>query len=216
MHERAVVVHAPANAARLVLLFHGVGSTASNLTSLGVAIARACPDAMVVSVDAPHPSTLGSGREWFSVAGITEQDRPARIAQAMPLFGQAVAHWQQRAGVDAARTTLIGFSQGAIMALESTQTGDATVPPPAARIVSLAGRFAAPVRSAPAGVRYHLIHGAQDGVIGVQYARQAAAELAALGAGVTLDELQGLGHGIDARELQLVLGYLHTTHAAPA
>ncbi len=205
MPEGSVIVQAPETAQRLVLLFHGVGSSADHLAPLGQALAAVAPDAMVVSVNAPHPSALGSGREWFSVVGVTEQDRPARIAQAMPLYRDAVAHWQQRACVSAAHTALVGFSQGAIMALESTQTAQA---PPAARVVSLAGRLATPARTAPAGVRYHLIHGAQDGVIDARHAQQAAGELQALGATVTLDLLQGLGHAIDAREVQLLRGYL--------
>lgn len=205
MHEGSVVIHTPVKPARLVLLFHGVGSTAAHLAPLGEAIAKAVPDAQVVSVNGPHPSTLGSGREWFSVVGITEQDRPARLAQAMPVFRQAVAHWQRHSGVDAGHTALVGFSQGAIMSLESTQAGEALL---AAQVVSLAGRLATPARSAPPGVRYHLIHGTQDGVVGAQHAQQAAAELKALGAEVTLDLLDGLGHTIDARALQLLLGYL--------
>ena len=205
MPEGSVVIHTPAKPARLVLLFHGVGSTAGHLAPLGEAVARAVPDALVVSVNGPYPSTLGSGREWFSVVGITDQNRPARIAQAMPLFRQAVVHWQHHSGVDAAHTALVGFSQGAILSLESTQTADA---PLAAQVVSLAGRLATPARSAPAGVRWHLIHGTQDGVVSVQHAQQAAAELKALGADVTLDLLDGLGHTIDARALQLLLRYL--------
>ena len=205
MHERSVVVQQPTDASRLVLLFHGVGSTAANLAPLGDAIAKAFPNTAVVSVDAPHASTLGSGREWFSVVGITEHDRPARIAQAMPMFQQCVAHWQRQTGLAEAQTVLVGFSQGAIMSLESTQTGGHSL---AARVVSLAGRFATPVRSVPPGLKYHLIHGAQDGVVAPQFAQQANAQIAALGGAVTLDMLEGLGHSIDARELGLLLNYL--------
>lgn len=205
MHEQSVVIAEPENAGRLVLLFHGVGSSARNLVPLGEAVVEADPDAIVVSVDAPHPSTLGSGREWFSVVGITEENRPARIAQAMPLFRESVAYWQQRSGVGPAQTTLIGFSQGAIMSLESTQTGMAAL---AAQVVALAGRFAVPVRSAPAAVRFRLVHGADDGVVLSRFARNAAAGIKAKGGSVTLDVLAGLGHTIDARVSGLLLGYL--------
>jgi phospholipase/carboxylesterase len=205
MHEQSVVIAQPEGAGRLVLLFHGVGSSAKNLAPLGEAVAHAYPGAVVVSVDAPHPSTLGSGREWFSVLGITEQDRPARIAQAMPLFSSSVADWQQRSGIGPENTTLVGFSQGAIMSLESTQTG---IAPLAAQVVALAGRFAVPVRSAPAGVRFHLVHGADDGVVPARFAQEAAAGIEAAGGSVTLDVLPGLAHAIDARALSLLLGYL--------
>lgn len=205
MHERSCVIQHPAHASRLVLLFHGVGSTAANLAPLGEAVAKAFLDAAVVSVDAPHASNLGSGREWFSVVGITEQDRPARIAQAMPLFQQCIEHWQRQTGLAAGQTVLVGFSQGAIMSLEFTQTGDRLL---ATRVVSLAGRFAAPVRSVNPDLNYHLIHGAQDRVVAPHFAQQASAQIAALGGAVTLDMLEGLGHSIDARELRLLLGYL--------
>lgn len=204
MPDASMVIARPRQPARLVLLFHGVGSSAADLVPLGEAIAQAAPEAMVVSVDAAHPSTLGRGREWFSVVGVTEQDRPGRIAAAMPAFLQAVAHWQQESGLGADATVLAGFSQGAIMSLEATQV-DA---PPAARVIALAGRFAQGVRRAPQGVRFHLVHGEQDGVVPTRFSVEAAQALRALGAEVTLDLLPGLGHGIDARAVQLVIGCL--------
>lgn len=214
MHERAIVIARPQHAGQLVLLFHGVGSTAADLVPVGTAIANAHPDAMVVSVDAPHPSTLGRGREWFSVVGITEENRPARIASALPLFLDTLAHWQQEAGVPATKTALVGFSQGAIMALESTQAQREALP--AARIVALAGRLATPARRAPPGLHVHLVHGDADEVVPSRYSRDAARELRDLGVDVSLDLLPGLGHGIDQRVLQLVIQRLALPGTAPA
>jgi phospholipase/carboxylesterase len=206
MHEASVVIAGPERPAQLVLLFHGVGSSAANLVPLGKAIAEARPEATVVSVDAPHPSTLGGGREWFSVVGITEQNRPERITKALPLFRDTVAHWQTVSGVGPAGTVLVGFSQGAILALEFSQVED--TPVGAQRIIALAGRFAVPVRRAPQSLRFNLIHGEQDTVVPVSSSIAAARELQSLGAEVTLDLLPGLGHGIDGRALQLVIRYL--------
>lgn len=210
MHDGSIVIARPPRAAQLVLLFHGVGSSADNLAPLGGAIAQARPDAFVVSVNGPHPWTLGSGREWFSVVGITEENRPERIAKAMPLFREAVAHWQKASAIGPAATVLVGFSQGAIMALESTQ-GETQVAP-AQRVVAMAGRFAQPVRRAPAGLKFHLIHGEQDAVVPTRSSVEAARELQGAGADVTLDLLPGLGYGIDARALRLAIGYLDGPH----
>lgn len=206
MHEASIVIARPERPAQLVLLFHGVGSSAANLAPLGEAIARARPDAMVVSIDAPFPSGLGSGREWFSVLGITEQNRPERIAKVMPLFLDVISQWQRASGVGPAGTVLVGFSQGAILSLEATQTEVATNP--AERVIALAGRFAVPVRQAPPRLRYNLIHGAQDAVVSHTFSVAAAEALKALGGDATLNLLPSLGHGIDARALQLVIGYL--------
>jgi phospholipase/carboxylesterase len=201
-----IVIARPARPTQLVLLFHGVGSSAANLAPLGEAVANANPNAMVVSVDAPHPSTLGSGREWFSVVGINEQNRPQRIAEAMPLFLKTVDEWQQASGVDPVATALVGFSQGAIMSLESTQAEGVFVS--ARRVIALAGRFASPVRRGSPSLRVNLIHGEQDTVVPTTSSVTAARELRALGTDVTLDLLPGLGHGVDARAIQLVLQYL--------
>lgn len=206
MHEASIVIARPEKPTQLVLVFHGVGSSAANLAPIGEAIAQARPEAMVVSIDAPFPSGLGSGREWFSVLGITEQNRPERIAKVMPLFLDVISHWQKTSGVGPAGTVLVGFSQGAILSLESTQAVMATSP--AARVIALAGRFAVPARQAPPSLRYNLIHGAQDAVVSHTFSVAAADALQVMGGDATLDLLPGLGHGIDARALQLVIGYL--------
>ncbi len=207
MHDSSLMLAQPEASDQLVLLFHGVGSSAQDLAPVGQALAQARPRATVVSVEAPHPSQLGRGKEWFSVIGVTEENRPQRIAQAMPLFLQTIQHWQDLTGIGPDRTVLVGFSQGAIMSLESTQ---ASLQPAGAAhmVVSLAGRFAIPVRRAPAGVRLHLIHGEQDGVVQTKWSVEAASQWRALGSSVTLDLVPGLGHGIDARALRHVVDHL--------
>jgi len=204
MTDASIVVARPDDAAHLVLLFHGVGSSAANLVPLAEWIVKARPDAMVVSVEGPHPSGPGAGRQWFSVAGVTEQNRPERVEQALPLFRDTIGRWQGASGLGADGTTLVGFSQGAIMALEATQSGD----PQMTRVIALAGRFAQPIRRAPPDVRFHLIHGADDPVIRPAFSLEAAPALRQLGAEVTVDVLPGLGHGIDMRVANLVVGYV--------
>ena len=196
--QDAVIIQRPSSPrpgpAELVLLFHGVGSDAENLRPLGEALAGTLNHAWIVSVRSPDASELG-GWQWFSVQGVTEANRPARVAATMSRFVETIAHWQREADVDAAATTLIGFSQGAIMALESTQLQQ----PSADRVVAIAGRFAQTPRVAPAHTRLHLMHGEQDRVMPVALAVAAAERLQELGTNVTLDRFAGLGHGIDGR-----------------
>ncbi|MBQ0921511.1 phospholipase, partial [Hydrogenophaga aromaticivorans] len=148
-----LIVHQPTVPARqLVLLFHGVGASPEGLLPLGQALAR--PDRWVVAVRSPFASDMGGGWQWFSVRSIDEANRIERIAAVMPRFVQTVKDWQARTGLDASATALAGFSQGAIMALESTQQA----PPIASRVVAMAGRFAQPPRLAPDGTALHFIH----------------------------------------------------------
>lgn len=183
--------------AELLLLFHGVGSSAEDMAPLGQMLAAQRPQAWVVCVRSPHRSDLGQGWQWLSVQGVTETNRPERVATAMPLFVQRVRDWQRQTGVGPQGTTLIGFSQGAIMALESTQQTDDT--PLARRVIAMAGRFAQAPRRAPQGTTVHLMHGEQDGVMPISLAEAAERALRALGADTTLERFAGLGHGIDAR-----------------
>lgn len=198
----AIVIQAPASGARrLLLLFHGVGAQPRDLVPLGRALAARHPDAFVASVPGAHRSDLGTGFQWFSVRGVTEENRPARVAEAAPAFEAAVREWQQRTGLDAAQTTLIGFSQGAIMALESI----GRPPPLASRVVAIAGRFAAAPHVPAAGTRLHFVHGAADPVIPFGHSASAAERLAAAGADVSVDLLPGVGHEIDAQVAEAVL-----------
>ncbi|MEJ8838559.1 esterase [Ramlibacter sp. AN1133] len=189
----ALIVQSPAQPRQLFLLFHGVGATPQDLVPLGGRLAREFPDAAVVSIPGPDRSDFGSGFQWFSVQGVTEENRPARVAATLERFVQTVQEWQQRTGVGREATTLVGFSQGAIMSLAAAQSPQ----PPAARVVSLSGRYSELPREAPQGVRLHFIHGTADPVIPVAHAQQAARQLEALGASVTPDLVPGLPHGIN-------------------
>ncbi|AYH43475.1 esterase [Azoarcus sp. DN11] len=192
--DSSILVQKPAGTGRrLILLFHGVGATPENLLPLAAAIATTEPAAWVVSVRSPDPSDFGMGWQWFPVRAVTEENRIDRIAAAMPGFVQAVRGWQKRSGLDPEATTLIGFSQGAIMALESTQLPDAI----AAQVISIAGRFAQPPRICPETITVHFVHGDDDPVIDPRYSIAAADRLASMGARVDLNMIPEVGHMID-------------------
>ncbi len=196
-----IIVQAPAAPQRLIALFHGVGSDAPDLVPLGEWLARAFPEAAVVSVPAPFACDLGVGRQWFSVRDVTEDNRPARVAPALPWFATAVQALQARFSLGPAQTALVGFSQGAIMALEASRAAMGL----ASRIVSLSGRYAQLPQEAPAGVRVSFIHGDRDGVIPAAHAEQAARRLRQLQADVTLDVLPGTQHEITQATARLLV-----------
>lgn len=204
MHA-SIVVQKPAGAAQqLILLFHGVGSNAQDLVPVGQQFAAQFPAALVISLQGLQASDFGQGRQWFSVAGVTEENRPGRVAAAMPAFRALIEQLQKNSGVSAANTTLIGFSQGSIMALESTQTQPAL----AGHVLAFSGRFATAPTHAVQGTSVHLIHGDADPVMSVESSRSAAKQLQALGVPVTLDMEPGMGHGINARMLSAALARL--------
>ncbi len=141
------------------------------------------------------------GRQWFSVEGVTEENRQARIDAVMPAFIDTVRYWQQQSGVGADATALIGFSQGSIMSLESVKAQPGLV----SRVIAFNGRFATLPQSATTQTTIHLIHGGEDRVIELSHAVAAQETLMREGGDVTLDIVDNLGHAIDNRSMQFAL-----------
>ncbi len=211
----SLIVHLPADSPaggapqQLFLLFHGVGAAPDDLVPLGLSLAKQFPRSAIVSVQAPHDCPYSSGYQWFSLDGITEELRGPRTREAVPAFIELVQHWQETMKLGPEATALVGFSQGAIMALASTQESPAIHL--ATRIVALSGRFAQLPTQAPEHCTIHMIHGKQDSVIPYVHTVQAAERLVQLGADVTADVIPFVGHEINAEIAALVIERL-TTH----
>jgi phospholipase/carboxylesterase len=203
----SIVIQQPQGTTKqLFLLFHGVGSTPESLRSVAQALAQEFPYGLVVCIAAPFACDLGSGLQWFSVQGITENNRRARVQEAMPHFVQTVTHWQAIAGLGAAETALVGFSQGAIMALEASLQ-EVTL---ASRVVAHSGRFVTLPDAAPARTTLHLIHGKNDQIIPYGYCIEAAHCLQSLGADFTANVIPFLEHQMSHDSVALMLLNLKT------
>jgi phospholipase/carboxylesterase len=187
----SIVLRPGQNPARLFILLHGVGADAEGLRPLASLLQREFPDALVEIPEgfSPFDSAPG-GRQWFSVRGVTEQNRPARVAAALPTLLAWVRAAQERHAVPASATTLIGFSQGAIMALEAVAAADGLV----GEAVAFAGRFATLPEPGPRQTKVHLLHGEEDAVMPIAHARTALAWLRDRDCEVTLDTLARCGH----------------------
>jgi phospholipase/carboxylesterase len=209
--NNALVIQMPDGPAQqLMLLFHGVGATPEHMEPLARHLAGAFPQAAVVCIPGPDEFDLGqgAGRQWFSVRAIDENNRAARVAEAMPGFVETVKQWREQTGASLDATALIGFSQGAIMALESTQVGE----PLAGRVVGLSGRFANLPALVPGSTTLHLIHGKADATIPYVHTIAAAERLIELGGDVTADVIPFLDHRVNDEVATLLVerlrGYL--------
>lgn len=206
-HDHFVVQSPSAPAKQLLLLFHGVGDNPVSMGQIGRFFAPLFPDALIVSIGGAEPCGPAPGRQWFSVQGVTEENRQQRVDIIMPTFIDTVKHWQAQSGVGATATALIGFSQGAIMSLESIKAE----PGLASRVIAFNGRYATLPSHADTSTTIHLIHGGEDRVIDLAHAVAAQEALVNAGGDVTLDIVEDLGHAIDDRSIQLALDHLRFT-----
>ena len=126
-----------------VILLHGVGLSAHAMKPVAEAISLGLGHAAVVTLNDIEPFDLrGSGFHWFSVAGVAEANRAQRVAEALPRVEAMIVGESARANVSRERTAVVGFSQGAIMALHLA----AASPRPPKAVVSWAGRVALPIQ----------------------------------------------------------------------
>jgi phospholipase/carboxylesterase len=189
----------PTSGDSLLLLLHGVGASAQDLVPVAQALCATNARRVCVLLDGPAPfDGGGSGRQWFSVAGVTPQNRAERVAPALPLLAARIAALAAAEGLTTRDVTLLGFSQGAILTLGLAAAGYSF-----GHGVALAGRLAGPVQPATsASPRLWLSHGVADPVIPISESISAEQRLAAAGFDTVFLPIEGLGHTIALEQIQ--------------
>jgi phospholipase/carboxylesterase len=161
----------------LLLLLHGVGSHEGDLFRFA---AQADPHFLVLSVRAPLTRAPGS-YAWFSVEQTPHGPRIVsdQLAASRATLAQFIREAVAAHNADPDRVYLLGFSQGAIMAM----TLALTQPRLLAGVVAIAGRIPPEVLSwavspeQTAGLPLLLEHGRQDEVLNIDWAHKARAVL---------------------------------------
>jgi phospholipase/carboxylesterase len=176
----------PSTAQQRLVLLHGWGADADDLLELGRLLVE--PEVSVVALQAPLPHPAGIGRQWYDL------QQPG-----WPQLPAALDHLRQRlAELDAElslqHTVLLGFSQGAAMALDVTTRPGA---PAVAGLVGCSG-YPHPAWEPQAGLAPPVLlsHGRQDPVVPYEASEALRDQLQAAGAAVELVGFEG-GHAID-------------------
>ncbi len=210
MPDLSLVIQESADqAAQLILLCHASGADAASLLPLGAQLSDAFPQATIVSLQADMPADSPQGFEWFPMADVSDENRPLRVAQALPALQTAVRDWQERSGVSAAATALIGLSQGAEMVLELSKLQ----PMLASRVVAMGGRFTTLPDVPPAVTTIHFLHGKQDQLTPYSHSVTAAHHLRDMGCDITAEVLPFVGHDLHPDLIALAITKL-STHIA--
>lgn len=198
----------------LLIFLHGVGSNGNDLAGLGGQMATRL-GMRSASPDAPHPFDQGGmGRQWFSIAGVTEANRPTRVQAARAGFDAVLNRILVETGFEDRldKVALIGFSQGSIMALDAVASGRW----PVGAVVAFSGRLASPAPlSAATGTPVLLLHGKADAVMPHGLADQACLALQKAGVAAEVQKLPGVGHTISNEGVGLALTFLSKAMAAP-
>jgi phospholipase/carboxylesterase len=204
---------------QLVILLHGFGADGDDLISLGEAWQARLPDAAFFAPHAPEPCIAGFGRQWFPLTFRDPGERWRGVNHAAPGLARLVAEELAAADLQPERLALVGFSQGAMMALH---VGLRMAPAPAA-IVGLSGALILAPGAGPDSLAsvlagrppVLLLHGDQDDVIPPEALSLSAQALTKAGISCESQLAAGLGHGIDEGGLDRAGRFLAKAFSAP-
>ena len=184
---------------RLLIFLHGAGSRPETFAPIAIAWQLKFPRAVGVILQGLMPGAGGQGFDWFEGGGIASQRR-GRIEAAASVLIERIETLQRIFGIGAERTVVIGFSQGATLALQALRAK----PGLCAITVSYAGQLASPIGPHERlDANVHLLHGELDSIVPLVHARQALRGLQAAGSRVTLDIHADSGHTIGQEEIIL-------------
>ncbi|MEB3266202.1 MAG: dienelactone hydrolase family protein [Cyanobacteriota bacterium] len=188
---------------RLVLL-HGWGADADDLLDLAAELVPATVS--VVALRAPEPHPAGIGRQWYPLLWRDLLPEPAW--EQVPAARQALAQRLRAlaATVPLERTVVLGFSQGAAMAVD-VATGVSEDPLPFAAVIGCSGYPHRGWQPRPEAPPVLLTHGTDDPVVPLQHGQALLQALQAAGVRASCQPFAG-GHGIDPGLFPLMRRFL--------
>ncbi len=187
--------------AHLVILLHGRDSNGEDLLDLQRFWGPMVPDAAFIAPNAPFPSQMvPGGYQWLRTRDRSRDATLTGLRDIAPSVDAFVDEELRKSGLDDGDATLVGFSQGTMMALHVGLRRAR----PLAGIIGYSGRLIAAdlldpeLRSRPPVL---LVHGTADASVPI--VTMADTELALRTAGVAVDTLTcpGTGHSIDQQGL---------------
>lgn len=190
--------------AQLFIMLHGESAEPGQMLDLVAAIRSAFPQAVIIQPYGPFGD--GSTRRWIAEATPDADAYVGLISNAATAMAADIAAWQGQHGLDGEQTALVGFSEGAAVALDVV----CSAPGLAGRAMLFSTRFATLPDDAPRTATLHLLHGAEDRIAPVDQARQVHARLAELRGDVTLDIASGVGHDLHAALIHQAIVRLQT------
>ena len=195
--EPGLIRLGPDRSERRLVLLHGWGADADDLLDLAEVLVE--PTVSVVALQAPLPHPGGSGRQWYDLQQPNWPELPAARANLLERLGALATE------APLEQTVVLGFSQGAAMALDVATAGEGL---PLAGLISCSGY---PHPGWEPGLQANktilLTHGEQDPVVPYGASEVLQEQLRRSGIDAELIGFAG-GHTIDSSLFPALRQYL--------
>jgi phospholipase/carboxylesterase len=187
----------------LIVLLHGYGSNGDDLIGLAPYWTKLAPHAQFVSPNAPERiAGMPSGHQWFALSRMDPHLLESGAVRAADALNRFIDRELERYGLDESKLALVGFSQGAMMALHVGLRRNKSV----AGILGYSGMLIAPdklkneTKSKPPVL---LVHGDRDDVVPLPAMFDAADALCEAGLSAQWHISYGVPHSIGPDGLDL-------------
>lgn len=198
----------------LVIFLHGYGADGADLLGLADTLAPHLPDTAFVAPDAAERLPGAAfGQQWFAIPrfdGSTQAEAEAGLQRATADLNAFIDQRLSYEKIGPEALALVGFSQGAMMALHVAPRRAA----PMAAVVAISGKLLHPDRLAAEAVvkpPILVIHGDADAVVPFPEMTAACNALVAAGFATYGHVMAGSGHGIAQDGLANALAFLQKT-----
>ncbi|MGV8833725.1 MAG: alpha/beta hydrolase [Devosia sp.] len=198
-----------------VVLLHGYGSNGADLIGLAPFWQDVLPDAVFISPNAPeHCDEPMAGFKWFDVSfeGDRLASRQTGCAAARPIVLEFLNDLWAQTGIAPEQTLLVGFSQGAMMALHVGLSLEQRL----MGIIAFSGALLPPEGFGTANVGHPpvcLVHGDADTVVDPERSADAHVALQLAGYDVAYHVSPGTGHGISEDGLEFATQFIASSAA---
>lgn len=197
----------PQEASYNVILLHGYGADGFDMLHVANLWQESLTETSFYALQAPEPcQNVPGGRQWFHITDMNLHTLYKGAHQTSLYVEQALLHCVDHTHVPLNRTILMGFSQGAMMALYTALYRTPTI----AGVLSYAGGLfakSAPDRSA-LNMPLCLIHGDADTVVPLSLFQESTKQLKEDGLKPEIHILSNLDHTIDDRAFKIGRDFL--------
>ncbi|MDJ1407797.1 MAG: dienelactone hydrolase family protein [Candidatus Midichloria sp.] len=191
---------------KLVFLLHGYGSNKNDLINLAPDLQAYLADVLFISPNAPENfegnDYCMDAYQWFSLTDRSEEKMLEGASKSSIILENFITKQAKKFSITLDNIALVGFSQGAMMAMHLGLRLSSTV----RGIIAYSGLLIAPsklknvIKSKP---RVMLIHGTEDTIVPIEEMEKAYNALDANGVMTHTYKCNGLAHGIDSQGVKI-------------
>lgn len=187
---------------KLIVTLHGYGTCGDDFAEVGeIFLRRKIDNAVFIFPDAPEKCDAGFGRQWFRLDKLDFEELHTGLLKTAPILKNFIE--AQIREFRCGNIYLIGFSQGAIMALEMMFHMAIS------KIISYSGLFCFSQKSQLVSKPdVLLVHSVDDPVVPYKNALNAKSSLENLEIPVSLETYYSIGHSISVEAWECGVDFL--------